>query len=118
MIIRLNHYITAKECAKKYGLKTRTIHDQMRRKDISFATICGTKMVVENAPRNPPDVSVSSLQLVKTFARLHKYSPDTIYQNIIRDKINAVVIGNLVLVNPEEQSVIDFLKNNPPAKRK
>ena len=118
MITRLKQYITPKDCVKDGYLKRRTIYDQMRRNAIKYVTVCGNKMVVQYTPREPSGVSIGNLRLVSEFAKSHKYAPDTIYKNIIMDKINAVVIGDLILVNPEDQTVIDFLKNNPPSKRK
>lgn len=65
-----------------------------------------------------PHVPINKLEWFPQFAKKRKYSPDTIYQQIIFDKINAVVVANLVLVNPEDETVVAFLKNNPPIRRK
>jgi len=121
MITRIDKYIPAKEYAKKRKLKPRTIHDQIRRKKLPYIMVCGNKMICENiqvTDVEQPHVSISKLEWVHRFARKRKYSPDTIYQQIILDKINAVTIGNMVMVNPEDETVISFLKNNPPLKRK
>ncbi|MEP7167893.1 MAG: hypothetical protein ABI855_00835 [Bacteroidota bacterium] len=120
MITRLDKYIPAKEYAKKRKLKPRTIHDQIRRKELPYIIVCGNKMICENigaAAIEHAHVPISKLEWVHRFARKRKYSPDTIYQQIILDKINAVTIGNMVMVNPEDETVISFLKNNPPLKR-
>lgn len=110
MITRLPQYVTAKDSAKSSHLKTRTIYDQMKRNEIRYVTICGNKMVVENTSKHVEYGSMGNLELVQKFARKHKFSPDTIYRNIIMDKINAVVIGNLILINPEDETVVNFLK--------
>lgn len=120
MITRLDEYITPKEYAQRIKLKPRTIYDQIKRKTLSHITVCGNKMIYfPKGPRDPNrmQVSVGKLEWVHRFARRHKYSPDTIYQQIILDNINAVVIGNLVFVNPEDETVVTFLKNHPPLKR-
>ncbi len=124
MITHLPQFITVKEYAARHKLTARTTRDRIRRKVISYTIICGNKLIVEPvAPNQPPDpnaphVQINKLEWVPQFAKKRRYAPDTIYQHIIFGKINAVVIANLVLVNPEDETVIAFLKNNPPLKRR
>ena len=121
MITRLANYTSVKEYVKRGKLKPRTIYDQIRRKELSHITVCGNKMIYERskpADMDQMQVSINRLEWAHRFAEKHNYSPDTIYQQIILDKINAVVIGNMVMIDPGDETVISFLKNNPPLKRK
>jgi hypothetical protein len=120
MITYFSEYISVKEYAKHSKLKRRTFYDQIRRKQLSFITLCGNKLIYERKTRDVERMPVSfgKLEWAHRFARSRKYSPDTIYQQIILGKINAVVIGNMVMINPEDETVVTFLKNHPPLKRK
>ncbi len=123
MIVHLSQFITVKEYAARHRLTVRTTHDRIKRNKISYLTICGFKIINDPSVAMPGDVpahhvQIGKLEWVPTFAKKRRYAPDTIYQHIICNKINAVVIANLVLVNPDDETVVAFLKNNPPLKRK
>jgi hypothetical protein len=116
MITHLPQFISVDEYAKRNKLTMRTTRDHIRKKKISYEKIGGFDMIAVQVPENSVAFEKNKLVWVQKFAILNKYAPDTIYENIIKNKINAFVVGDRVFVNTEDDSVITFLKNNPPKK--
>jgi hypothetical protein len=116
MVIHLPQFISVSEYAKRRKLTVRTTRSRMRKRKIGYEKICGMDMIIMPVSGDIPAVDLKKLAWVRTFAVANSYAPDTFYEHIIMNNINAFIIANRIFINPEEESVITFLKNNPPKK--
>jgi hypothetical protein len=124
MIYHYPQFLSIKDYCAKHNMKLRTVHTHIKERKIGYEKVDGIRLLLDRTllqPENPDApklVPINELKLARNFAIDNKYAPRTVYEGIITGKLNAWVAGNHVFIHPKDPSLIDFLKNSRPRKRR